>query len=253
MFLSGKTALVTGGSRGIGKAVARRLAREGARVIVTARTVSDLDAVAAETGGIAIPLDVSDRAAIAGFIADLKARDLHVDILVNNAGIAASMPFDRTPETLWDQIFAVNLTAPFLLTRGLVPAMITAGGGRVVQIASNAGLTGYAYTSAYCASKAALIGYTRSVAMEIARSGVTINAVCPGWVETDMAAAAVQRIVRKTGREEADARHTLEVMSPQGRMVTADEVAHLVAMLCAEESRGIHGQTIAQDGGQVLT
>ena len=252
MFLTGKTALVTGGGRGIGKAVAERLAADGARVIVAGRTVADLDAVASAIGGIAIPLDAANRPNVEAFLQTLRERDLTVDVLVNNAGIAESATYDRTTDDQWDRIFAVNVTAPFQLCRGLVPAMAKAGWGRVVQIASNAGLTGYAYTSAYCASKHALIGYTRSLAMEVARSGITVNAVCPGWVETDMAAAAAKRIAKKTGRDEDTARRTLESMSPQGRMVTAGEVADLVSMLCTEGARGIHGQTIAQDGGQVM-
>ena len=232
--------------------VAERLAADGARVIVAGRTVADLDAVASAIGGIAIPLDAANRTNVEAFLQTLRERDLTVDVLVNNAGIAESATYDRTTDDQWDRIFAVNVTAPFQLCRGLVPAMAKAGWGRVVQIASNAGLTGYAYTSAYCASKHALIGYTRSLAMEVARSGITVNAVCPGWVETDMAAAAAKRIAKKTGRDEDTARRTLESMSPQGRMVTAGEVADLVSMLCTEGARGIHGQTIAQDGGQVM-
>jgi NAD(P)-dependent dehydrogenase (short-subunit alcohol dehydrogenase family) len=131
--------------------------------------------------------------------------------------------------------------------------MIAKGYGRVVNIASNAGLTGYAYTTAYCASKHAMVGMTRAIALEIARTQVTINCVCPGWVKTRMAEEAVSRIATKTGRDEAEAARTLEAMSPQRRMVDASEVAHLVAMLCDNEARGVHGQAIAVDGGQVLS
>jgi NAD(P)-dependent dehydrogenase (short-subunit alcohol dehydrogenase family) len=175
-----------------------------------------------------------------------------VDILVNNAGIAESAPIAKTDDATWDRIMEINATAPYRLIRALVPAMVAAGEGRIVNLASNAGVSGYGYTSAYCASKHAVVGFTRGLAVDLARTGVTINAVCPGWVETDMARAAVARIVAKTGRSEAEARGTLEAMSPQRRMIQPEEVAHVVAMLCAPEARGIHGQAIVVDGGQVL-
>lgn len=248
MSLRGRRALVTGGGRGIGRAVALRLAEEGAHVLVAGRTAAEIEETAAAAGGTAVPLDVKDRAAIAG----LHERIGAVDVLVNNAGIAGSAPFDRTSDELWDDMLAVNVTSAFLLCRALVPAMVKAGWGRVVNIASNAGLSGYSYTTAYCASKHAMVGLTRALASEIAKSGVTVNAVCPGWVATKMTDDAVLRIAKKTGRSEAEARRSLESMSPQGRLVEPDEVAHAVATLCADGARGIHGQTIVVDGGQVM-
>jgi NAD(P)-dependent dehydrogenase (short-subunit alcohol dehydrogenase family) len=248
MSLQGKRALVTGGGRGIGQAVAARLAEGGAHVLVAGRTRAEIEEVAAAVGGTAVPLDVKDRAAIAG----LRERIGAVDVLVNNAGIAGSAPFDRTPDELWDDMLAVNVSSAFLLCRALVPDMVKAGWGRVVNIASNAGLSGYSYTVAYCASKHAMVGLTRALAAEIAKSGVTVNAVCPGWVDTKMTDETIARIVKKTGRSEADARLSLTSMSPQGRLVQPAEVAHAVAMLCDEGARGIHGQTIVVDGGQVM-
>jgi NAD(P)-dependent dehydrogenase (short-subunit alcohol dehydrogenase family) len=253
MALEGFTALVTGGGRGIGRAVALRLAREGARVVVSGRTAAEIDEVASLTAGASIVWDLSNRDALERGLAALRARFPVIHVLVNNAGVAESAPFDRTSDELWDRALALNVTAPFALCRALIPAMIEAGFGRVINVASNAGLTGYAYTSAYAASKHALVGITRSIALEIARTPVTINAVCPGWVDTEMTREAVARIAEKTGKTEGDARKALEAMSPQRRMVDPAEVAHVVAMLCAPEARSIHGQAIAIDGGQVMT
>ena len=248
MSLSGRRALVTGGGRGIGRAVAERLAAEGAHVIVAGRTAPEVEQTARDVGGTALVLDVTDRAAVAG----LPDRIGPVHVLVNNAGIAESAPFDRTTDDAWDRMMAVNVTSAFLLSRALVPAMVRATWGRVVNVASNAGLTGYAYTAAYCASKHAMVGLTRALAVEIAKSGVTVNAVCPGWVDTRMTDEAVARIAKKTGKSAEDAKRALSGMSPQGRLVQPEEVAHAVASLCAEAARGIHGQTIVVDGGQVM-
>lgn len=252
MSLTGKTALITGGGRGIGRAIAERLAALGARVVVTGRTQAEIDAVAADLGGLALSMDMADRASVEAGLAALRERAGRVDVLVNNAGAAESAPLERTSDALWDRMMAVNVTSAFALCRALIPEMIEAGFGRVVNLASNAGLTGYAYSTAYCASKHAMIGMTRAIALEIARSNVTINAVCPGWVETRMAEEAIARIAATTGRGQEQARRALEGMSPQRRMVTPAEVAHVVAMLCAEEARSIHGQAIPVDGGQVM-
>jgi NAD(P)-dependent dehydrogenase (short-subunit alcohol dehydrogenase family) len=251
--LAGRNALVTGGGRGIGRAVADRLAQAGARVVVTGRTEAEIDRAASELGGFAVRMDMADRASVEAGIARVLERVGTIDVLVNNAGIAESAPFDRTPDDLWDRTMAVNVTSAFALCRALIPGMIERGFGRVINVASNAGLIGYAYTTAYCASKHALVGMTRAIAMEIARTPVTINAVCPGWVRTRMVDEAAHRIAAKTGRGEGDAMRALETMSPQRRLIEPSEVAHVILALCAEEARGIHGQAIPIDGGQVMS
>jgi 3-hydroxybutyrate dehydrogenase len=250
--LQGKTALVTGGGRGIGAAIARRLAAAGARVAVTGRTAGEIDAVAAELGGVALRADFADRASVDAMVEGARRALGRVDVLVNNAGIAESVPLHKVTDELWDRTLEVNASSAFRLCRALVPAMIENTWGRVINVASNAGISGYRYSTAYCASKHAMVGMTRALAIDLAPTGVTINAVCPGWVDTQMAAEAVARIAAKTGRSAGDARAALEQMSPQNRMIQPEEVAHVVAMLCDENARGIHGQVIVIDGGAVL-
>ena len=246
--LNGKRALVTGGGRGIGAAVARELAAAGARVVVCGRKLAELEALARAIDGEVAIVDLLDRAATDAMLAQVGT----VDILVNNAGVAESAPLAETTDALFDRIVELDATSPFRVTRALVPAMIAAKWGRVINIASNAGVSGYAYTAAYCAAKHAMVGWTRALAIDLARTGVTINALCPGWVETAMSDEAVSRIADKTGRSLADAKKALEAMSPQRRMIQPAEVAHAALMLCADNARGIHGQTIIIDGGAIL-
>ncbi len=250
--LRGKTALVTGGGRGIGAAIARKLAAEGASVIVCGRNQVALEAVAAEMGGTAMVVDLSDRASTDAFLTRLASECPPIDILINNAGIALSAPLHKCSDEMWDRMMEINATAGFRLIRALVPGMITRPYGRVVNVASNAGVSGYGYTAAYCASKHAVVGFTRALAIDLAKTSVTINAVCPGWVDTDMVAEAVERIASKTSRSDEEARSSLANMTPQGRIIDPAEVAHLVASLCAVEARAIHGQALVIDGGQVL-
>jgi 3-hydroxybutyrate dehydrogenase len=247
-MLEGKLALVTGGGRGIGAAIARSLAGAGARVMVCGRTKAELDVLAREIGGVALKVDLMDRAATDAAMSSAG----QVDVLVNNAGIAESAPIERTSDEMWDRIMELDATVPYRVIRALLPGMITAGWGRIITVASNAGLTGYGYSSAYCAAKHAVVGMTRALALDLARTGVTINAICPGWVETQMAADAVTRIAQKTGRTAEQARETLENMSPQRRLMQPDEIAHATLMLCSNAARGIHGQTLLVDGGAVL-
>jgi NAD(P)-dependent dehydrogenase (short-subunit alcohol dehydrogenase family) len=247
--LAGKHALVTGGGRGIGAACARALAAAGAHVTVCGRSQGDLDTIAKEIGGRALVCDVSDRAGLDRMVSELQGR---IDVLVNNAGIAESAPIEKTTDALWDRILEIDATAPFRLIRALVPKMIEAKWGRIVNIASNAGVSGYGSSSAYCAAKHAMVGFTRALAIDLAKTGVTINALCPGWVHTAMSDEAVARIAAKTGRGVDDARKALESMSPQRRMIEPEEVAHACVMLCADGARGIHGQTIVIDGGAIL-
>ena len=206
MKLEGKTAVITGGGRGIGAAVAGALAAEGAAVVVSARSQNEIEGVAAELRGRghaawAVPCDVTDPAQIFG-LAETAAEHLGpVDILINNAGIVASAPLKSLTLETWNRIFAVNVTGVFLCTKAFLPGMVERGWGRVVNVASIAGKTGGPYISAYAASKHAVIGFTRSVAAEVATTGVTVNAVCPGYVDTPMTDRSVERIVEKTGAD----------------------------------------------------
>jgi len=248
----GRVALVTGGGKGIGAAIAARLKADGAKVAITGRDVEALLRVAAATGALPVVADVTDAAATDRAVAEIEAALGPIEILVLNAGIAPGARLADTDDATWERVFAVNVTAPFRLTRALLPRMAKRGWGRVVYVASNAGLTGYAFTSAYSASKHAVIGLMRSLAVEFAKSQVTVNAVCPGFVDTEMASRAVQNIVDKTKRAHDDARKALEDLSPQKRLMTSEEVAHLVAMLATDGARGINGQAIALDGGQTM-
>ncbi len=245
-----RVALVTGGGRGIGEAVARRLAREGLRVAVLGRQRDELQRVAEAVDGLAVACDLTDPAATEAALAAVADALGPVEVLVNNAGLAESLPFEKTTDAVWERAMALNVTAPMRLCRALVPAMARRGYGRVVNVASNAGLRGYAYTAAYCASKHALVGLTRALAVEFASKGVSVNAVCPGFVDTEMSARSVATIASTTRRSPEEARAALEALSPQRRLMTVEEVAHAVWSLVPYEARGIHGQCIALDGGQ---
>lgn len=251
-WLDGKTALVTGGGRGIGRAAALALAREGAHVVVVGRTRDELERVADEARGTALVADLASRPSVDALVAELEARGLAIDALVANAGTAESAPLAKTTDELWDRTLELNVTSVFRLARALVPPMVARRSGRVVMVASNAGLTGYAYTSAYVASKHALVGLTRALAQEVAKSGVTVNAVCPGFVRTSMTERSLERIVDKTGRSRDEAERSLAALSPQGRLIEPDEVAAAIVTLCSEGARGVHGQALAIDGGQVM-
>jgi NAD(P)-dependent dehydrogenase (short-subunit alcohol dehydrogenase family) len=250
--LENRVALVTGGGKGIGAAVALRLAVEGARVAVLGRDHAAVDGIAREVNGLALVADVTDPAQMDAALLRLRDHWGDVSILVQNAGVATSVSLEGTTDAIWARTFDVNVTAPFRLARALVPAMVKSGWGRIVHVASNAGLTGYPYTAAYCASKHALVGLTRALAAELARKGVTVNAVCPGFVDTAMTTRAIATIAEKTKRTPEEARRELEAYNPQRRLVHVDEVAHLVATLCHDEARSINGQAIPVDGGQVM-
>jgi 3-hydroxybutyrate dehydrogenase len=257
--LKDKTALITGGGRGIGRAVAFVFAREGARVAVAARTTRQVEQVASEisatfeTEALAVVCDVSDAESVRRAFETVAERfGGGVDILVNNAGIAESAPLTKTSDELWQRHLSVNLTGTFLCTRAALPAMIARGWGRIINIASIAGKTGAPYIAAYTASKHGVLGLTRSVALEVALKGITVNAICPGYVETEMAQQAINNISGKTGKSEAEARDVLNRMSPQHRLVEPEEVAALALLLASEEGRGINGQAINVDGGSVL-
>ena len=246
-MLNDKVALITGGGRGIGRAIALTFAKHGARVAVAARTREQVESVAEETGGIALVCDVSNPDQVAGIFADIKP-----DILVNNAGIAESATFVNTTDELWQRHLAINLSGTFYCTRAALPAMLERGWGRIINIASIAAKTGAPYIAAYAASKHGVLGLTRSLAMEVASRGITVNAICPGYVDTEMTSRGVEKITAKTGRSAEEALEALKKMSPQHRLTTPEEVAALALLLASEEGRGINGQGINIDGGSVL-
>lgn len=247
-----RTILITGASRGIGAAIARTLAADGHRLALCARRAESLAAIATELDALALPFDVTDRGALAAATTRAAAELGPVDVLVCNAGVAESAPLAKIDDAQFDRTLAINLTAPFHLARALAPAMVDRGWGRLIFVASNAGLAGYPYTAAYCASKHGVVGLMRALAAELATTGVTSNAVCPGFVETDMTTAAIERIVRTTGRDAAAARAALERMNPQRRLIQPDEVAHAVRHLIDDAARGVNGQALVVDGGQVM-
>jgi len=257
VILAGKKAVVTGAGKGIGAAVARSLAAAGAEVLVAARTRSDVERVAAGLAADgytawAESCDVTDPAQIAALGRAAAEHLGQVDILVNNAGIAHSAPLKAISLDTWNRIFAVNVTGTFLCTQAFVPGMVERGWGRVVNVASIAGRAGAPYIAAYSASKHAVLGFTRSVAAEMAASGVTVNAVCPGYVDTDMTRDSVERIVEKTGRAAEQVTEAIRRTSPQNRLLDPEEVAYLVLSLCDPRAKGINGQAIVQDGGSLL-
>jgi NAD(P)-dependent dehydrogenase (short-subunit alcohol dehydrogenase family) len=248
-----RVALITGASRGLGASIAHSLAAQGHKLALLGRDEAHLTKVAAETKGIAIVCDITDAAALDAAVARTESELGPVQILVQNAGIALSSPFGATSDEEWDRLFDVNVKSAFRLARALVPKMAKMGWGRLVNVASIAGVSGSAYTVGYCASKHALVGMTRAIAAEFATRGVTSNAVCPGFCDTEMTDRTIATIVQKTGRSAEEAKKTLENMSPQRRLVPPENVAHIVAMLCAEAASSVNGQAIPVDGGQVMT
>jgi len=258
-MLTDKIALITGGGRGIGRAIAEAFARAGASVALLARTESEIEQVAAELQQtyqvvtMCRACDVADAASVARAFADVADTfGTGINILVNNAGIAESAPFVQTDDELWQRHLAINLTGTFYCTRAALPAMLARGWGRIINIASIAGKTGAPYIAAYAASKHGVLGLTRSLALEVATKGVTVNAICPGYVDTDMTTRALERIEAKTGRSATDALEAIKRMSPQQRLITPAEVAALALLLASDEGRGINGQAINVDGGTVL-
>ena len=258
-MLKDKVALITGGGRGIGRAIALAFAGQGARVAVAARTHDQVTQVAAEienksnAKAIALVCDVSDRSSVEKMFADTEAAfDHEVDILVNNAGVAEGATLVNTTDELWQRHLAINLSGTFYCTRAALPAMLKNGWGRIINIASIAGKTGAPYIAAYAASKHGVMGLTRSLAIEVGSSGVTVNAICPGYVDTEMVSRGIERIKTRTGRSADEALDSLKRMSPQNRLVTPEEVAALALLLASDEGRGINGQGLNVDGGTVL-
>jgi NAD(P)-dependent dehydrogenase (short-subunit alcohol dehydrogenase family) len=253
----GRRALVTGGGRGIGRGVALELARAGCDVAVAARTPGEVEAVAAEARGLGVRAtgliaDVGEPGHVKRLFAEARAALGGVEILVNGAGVAPSALVHRTSDAEWRAAIETNLSGTFYCLREALPEMLERGWGRVVNLASIAGKTGYPYIAAYAASKHGVLGLTKCAALEAAASGVTVNAVCPGYVDTPMTDGSVARIVAKTGLPAAEVRRRLEAMSPQKRLFTVAEVAALVVFLCEDAARGITGQALSLDGGTVV-
>ncbi len=251
--LSGRHALVTGGTRGIGLAIARRLISDGASVTILGRNAVRAEQMAREIGAAGFAAcDVTDRAEFTEAIAGAESLHGGVSILVNNAGQAESAPFLKTPPDQFARMLSVNLESIVTACHAVLPGMIAAGSGRIVNVASTAGLKGYRYVSAYVAAKHAVVGLTRSLALETAEQGVTVNAVCPGFADTDLIRDSVARIREKTGREEADIIADMVRDNPQKRLIEPDEVADTVSWLCGTGARSVTGQAVAVAGGEVM-
>ncbi len=257
--LAGQHAIVTGGSRGIGLAVAHELASMGAKLTLMGRDTTALESACAalrdrnsvECAGISVDMTAGEEAVAEAFKAAAQAMG-RPSILVNNAGRGESAPFLKMDMAMWQRSLDLNLTGVFLGCRSVLQDMLTAGYGRIVNMASTTGLKGYPYISAYCASKHGVVGLTRALAMETARKGVTVNAVCPGYVETEMTGKTIINIMDKTGRKKEEARADLERINPQMRLIQPEEVASTVAWLCLPAQQSVTGQSIVIAGGEIM-
>jgi len=251
--LKHKHAVVTGGGTGIGAAIAAALATAGVRVTLMGRRLEPLETTAATLKDAqSVCCDVTDSGNVADAFKQAQARSGSIDILINNAGTADTAPFHKTNIQHWRRMMAVNLDGVFNCTLTVYDEMRKCGWGRIVNVASTAATKGYAYVSAYCAAKHGVLGLTRALALEAARTGVTVNAVCPGYTDTDIVREAVENIAEKTGRSEGEALAELTRHNPQGRLVKPSEVADAVIWLCRPESASITGQAIVVAGGEVM-
>lgn len=250
--LRGRHALVTGGGRGIGLAIARSLTEAGATVTILGRQAETLErAITDRTAYAAVVADVVNFDMVQKAVSDAVFQNGPIDLLVANAGSAVSAPFTRSTPELFRQMLDVNLLGVTNITQAVLGGMTERRFGRVIAISSTAGLKGYPYVSAYCAAKHAVIGFVRALALEVARSGITVNAVCPGYTDTDLVAESLDRIMAKTGRTREQALEELTKHNPQGRLVDPSEVAQTVLWLCGEGARSVTGQAIAVAGGEV--
>jgi NAD(P)-dependent dehydrogenase (short-subunit alcohol dehydrogenase family) len=256
--LAGKRAMVTGASRGIGREIALALARAGADVVVAARTEGDITHLAEEIRALgreawAFPCDVTDPEAVERMAAEALRATGGVDVLVNNAGASGSAKFAGHPDELWHRMLAINLTGVYYVCKAFVPAMIQRRGGRIVNIASTAARSGSRYIAAYVASKHGVLGLTRAIAAELVAYEITVNAICPGYVDTPMTDGTVANIIARTGMTEEATRAFLAQSSPQGRLIEPGEVAALAVFLAGDAAKGITGQAINIDGGALMS
>ena len=243
-------AVITGGGSGIGAAIAKAMSDAGSRVTLMGRNADKLKHKAAGLGTEFQVADVTDRATVTAAFAAAAKQNGTVTILVNNAGAAEAAPFGKMDDALWDNLIAVNLTGVYNCTRAAINAMVEHGAGRIVNVASTAALKGYAYVSAYCAAKHGVVGLTRALALEYATRGVTVNAVCPGYTNTEIVENAIDKIVAATGRSRDEALAEMVKVNPQQRLIEPEEVAATVMWICRQES--ITGQAIAVAGGEVM-
>lgn len=256
--LAGRHALITGASKGIGWAMAQCFAAAGATLSLTGRDRSLLaersKILSADHGArsMVFAADLTDAAAAAAMVSDAVAAQGPIDILINNAGFGASQPFAKMTASHWNDMLAVNLSSVFHVTRAAIDGMLGRGQGRIINVASTAGMTGYAYVAAYCAAKHGVVGLTRALAREYAKTGITVNAICPGYVDTDMTAATIDTIVQKTGRSAEEARTELAKNNPQGRLIQPEEIADAALWLAGPAAASITGQCIVIAGGEVM-
>jgi 3-hydroxybutyrate dehydrogenase len=250
--LKGRHALVTGGGRGIGLAIARGLTEAGATVTILGRHAETLERAVADRAAHAfVVADVVNSDAVQAGVTNAVTRIGPIDLLVANAGTAVSAPFTKSTPELFRQMLDVNLIGVTNVTQAVLGGMTERRFGRVIAIASTAGLKGYPYVSAYCAAKHAVIGFVRALALETARSGITVNAICPGYTDTDLVAESLDRIMTKTGRTREQALEELTKHSPQGRLIEPSEIAQTVLWLCGAGARSVTGQAIAVAGGEI--
>lgn len=256
-MLTGKHALITGGAGGIGAEIAEELARNGAYVTLLGRDAQRLHNHARRLSRITpshyVVADITDHLSVKSAFTLAREKFGPVAILINNAGQAESAPFLRTNLELWQRMLTANLTGTYSCCTEAVPDMMSRGWGRIVNIASTAGIAGYAYVSAYCSAKHGVIGLTRALAIELATFGITVNAVCPGYTDTDILQTAISNIVNKTGKSVAETKEALASQNPQGRFIKPREISNTVAWLCEEISESITGQSISVSGGEVMT
>jgi len=258
-FLQQRHAVVTGASRGIGAAITRALAHAGAHLTLIGRSRDSLEKIASELRALTRvhteAVDITDNAAVHTAMQAAEQALGPIHILVNNAGQASSQPFDKTDLAMWQSMITTNLTGTYSCTHAALPSMLQAASsgspGRIIHVASTAGLQGYAYVSAYTAAKHGVIGLTRALALELARKNITVNAICPGYTETDIVQSAVENIVAKTGKTPTQAREALADRNPQKQLVQPEEIAQAVLWLCGPGSGAINGQAIAIDGGEL--